>query len=60
MTEIRSAPRCYMDTDTSVEELVEAFGGPNASPVQEVTDDKRLPGRTPCMRIGLLLQRPGR
>jgi GTP diphosphokinase / guanosine-3',5'-bis(diphosphate) 3'-diphosphatase len=31
------------DTDTSVEELVEAFGGPVASMVQEVTDDKRLP-----------------
>jgi GTP diphosphokinase / guanosine-3',5'-bis(diphosphate) 3'-diphosphatase len=31
------------DTDTSVEELVEAFGGPIASLVQEVTDDKRLP-----------------
>jgi GTP diphosphokinase / guanosine-3',5'-bis(diphosphate) 3'-diphosphatase len=31
------------DTDTSVEELVEAFGGPVASLVQEVTDDKRLP-----------------
>ena len=30
------------DTDTSVEELVEAFGGPIASLVQEVTDDKRL------------------
>ena len=31
------------DTDTSVEELVEAFGGQLASLVQEVTDDKRLP-----------------
>jgi len=31
------------DTDTTVEELVEAFGGPVASLVQEVTDDKRLP-----------------
>jgi len=31
------------DTDTSVEELVEAFGSPVASLVQEVTDDKRLP-----------------
>ena len=31
------------DTDTSVEELVETFGGPVASLVQEVTDDKRLP-----------------
>jgi guanosine-3',5'-bis(diphosphate) 3'-pyrophosphohydrolase len=31
------------DTDTSVEELVEAFGAPVASLVQEVTDDKRLP-----------------
>lgn len=31
------------DTDTSVEELVEAFGGVVASLVQEVTDDKRLP-----------------
>ena len=31
------------DTDTSVEELVEVFGGPIASLVQEVTDDKRLP-----------------
>jgi len=31
------------DTDTSVEELVEAFGGPIASLVQEVTDDRRLP-----------------
>jgi guanosine-3',5'-bis(diphosphate) 3'-pyrophosphohydrolase len=31
------------DTDTSVEELVEAFGNPVASLVQEVTDDKRLP-----------------
>jgi guanosine-3',5'-bis(diphosphate) 3'-pyrophosphohydrolase len=31
------------DTNTSVEELVEAFGGPVASLVQEVTDDKRLP-----------------
>jgi guanosine-3',5'-bis(diphosphate) 3'-pyrophosphohydrolase len=31
------------DTDTSVEELVEAFGGHVASLVQEVTDDKRLP-----------------
>ena len=31
------------DTDTSVEELVEAFGVPIASMVQEVTDDKRLP-----------------
>jgi GTP diphosphokinase / guanosine-3',5'-bis(diphosphate) 3'-diphosphatase len=31
------------DTDTSVEELVEAFGDPIASLVQEVTDDKRLP-----------------
>ena len=31
------------DTDTSVEELVEAFGGSVASLVQEVTDDKRLP-----------------
>jgi guanosine-3',5'-bis(diphosphate) 3'-pyrophosphohydrolase len=30
------------DTDTSVEELVEAFGSPVASLVQEVTDDKRL------------------
>jgi guanosine-3',5'-bis(diphosphate) 3'-pyrophosphohydrolase len=31
------------DTDTSLEELVEAFGRPIASLVQEVTDDKRLP-----------------
>ena len=31
------------DTDTSVEELVEAFGSSVASLVQEVTDDKRLP-----------------
>ena len=31
------------DTDTSVEELVEVFGGPVAALVQEVTDDKRLP-----------------
>jgi guanosine-3',5'-bis(diphosphate) 3'-pyrophosphohydrolase len=31
------------DTDTSFEELVEAFGGQVASLVQEVTDDKRLP-----------------
>jgi guanosine-3',5'-bis(diphosphate) 3'-pyrophosphohydrolase len=31
------------DTDTSVEELVEAFGGPVASLVQEVTDNKKLP-----------------
>jgi guanosine-3',5'-bis(diphosphate) 3'-pyrophosphohydrolase len=31
------------DTDTSVEELVEAFGSSIASLVQEVTDDKRLP-----------------
>jgi GTP diphosphokinase / guanosine-3',5'-bis(diphosphate) 3'-diphosphatase len=31
------------DTDTSVEELVEAFGSAVASLVQEVTDDKRLP-----------------
>jgi GTP diphosphokinase / guanosine-3',5'-bis(diphosphate) 3'-diphosphatase len=31
------------DTDTSVEELVEAFGASVASVVQEVTDDKRLP-----------------
>jgi guanosine-3',5'-bis(diphosphate) 3'-pyrophosphohydrolase len=31
------------DTDTSVEELVEAFGASVASLVQEVTDDKRLP-----------------
>lgn len=31
------------DTDTSVEELVEAFGNPVDSLVQEVTDDKRLP-----------------
>jgi GTP diphosphokinase / guanosine-3',5'-bis(diphosphate) 3'-diphosphatase len=31
------------DTDTSVEKLVEAFGGPIASLVQEVTDDKELP-----------------
>jgi GTP diphosphokinase / guanosine-3',5'-bis(diphosphate) 3'-diphosphatase len=31
------------DTDTTVEELVEAFGRPVASLVQEVTDDKRLP-----------------
>ena len=31
------------DTDTKVEELIEAFGGPVASLVQEVTDDKRLP-----------------
>ncbi len=31
------------DTDTSVEELVEAFGGSVASLVQEVTDDKKLP-----------------
>ncbi|MFO1188844.1 MAG: HD domain-containing protein [Alphaproteobacteria bacterium] len=31
------------DTGTSVEELVEAFGGTVASLVQEVTDDKRLP-----------------
>ena len=31
------------DTNTSVEELVEAFGGPVASLVQEVTDNKRLP-----------------
>jgi GTP diphosphokinase / guanosine-3',5'-bis(diphosphate) 3'-diphosphatase len=30
-------------TDTSVEELVEAFGGQVASLVQEVTDDKLLP-----------------
>src|SRR5450759_4163480 len=30
------------DTDTSVEELVEAFGGPVASLVQEVTDNKKL------------------
>lgn len=31
------------DTDTSVEELVEAFGGPVTALVQEVTDDKSLP-----------------
>lgn len=31
------------DTDTSVEELVETFGAPVASLVQELTDDKRLP-----------------
>jgi GTP diphosphokinase / guanosine-3',5'-bis(diphosphate) 3'-diphosphatase len=31
------------DTNTSVEELTEAFGGPVTSLVQEVTDDKRLP-----------------
>jgi guanosine-3',5'-bis(diphosphate) 3'-pyrophosphohydrolase len=31
------------DTDTSVEELIEAFGVAVASLVQEVTDDKRLP-----------------
>ena len=31
------------DTKTSVEELVEAFGGPVASLVQEVTDDKESP-----------------
>jgi guanosine-3',5'-bis(diphosphate) 3'-pyrophosphohydrolase len=31
------------DTNTSVEELIEAFGGPVASLVQEVTDNKRLP-----------------
>ena len=31
------------DTNTSVEELVEAFGGSVASLVQEVTDNKRLP-----------------
>jgi guanosine-3',5'-bis(diphosphate) 3'-pyrophosphohydrolase len=31
------------DTDTSVEELAEAFGGPVAALVREVTDDKRLP-----------------
>src|SRR6478672_308950 len=31
------------DTNTSVEELAEAFGGRVASLVQEVTDDKRLP-----------------
>ena len=31
------------DTDTTVEELVEAFGESVASLVQEVTDDKRLP-----------------
>ena len=31
------------DTDTSVEELVELFGGPVALLVREVTDDKRLP-----------------
>jgi guanosine-3',5'-bis(diphosphate) 3'-pyrophosphohydrolase len=31
------------DTDTSVEELVEMFGGPVAALVQEVTDDRRLP-----------------
>jgi guanosine-3',5'-bis(diphosphate) 3'-pyrophosphohydrolase len=31
------------DTATTVEELVEAFGGSVASLVQEVTDDKRLP-----------------
>ena len=31
------------DTDTSVEELVETFGSPIASLVQEVTDDKQLP-----------------
>jgi guanosine-3',5'-bis(diphosphate) 3'-pyrophosphohydrolase len=31
------------DTDTSVEELVETFGRPVASLVQEVTDDKRVP-----------------
>lgn len=31
------------DTDTSLEELVEAFGAPVASLVQQVTDDKRLP-----------------
>jgi GTP diphosphokinase / guanosine-3',5'-bis(diphosphate) 3'-diphosphatase len=35
--------RTIEDTDTSVEELVGAFGGPVASLVQEVTDDKRLP-----------------
>ena len=39
--------RCYTTRsriqNTSVEELVEAFGGPVASLVQEVTDDKRLP-----------------
>ena len=31
------------DTETTVEELVETFGGEVASRVQEVTDDKRLP-----------------
>jgi GTP diphosphokinase / guanosine-3',5'-bis(diphosphate) 3'-diphosphatase len=31
------------DTDTSVEELTEAFGSVVAALVQEVTDDKRLP-----------------
>jgi guanosine-3',5'-bis(diphosphate) 3'-pyrophosphohydrolase len=31
------------DTETSTEELIEAFGGEVASLVQEVTDDKRLP-----------------
>ena len=31
------------DTETSVEELVEAFGGHVATLVQEVTDDKGLP-----------------
>jgi len=31
------------DTETSVEELIEAFGRSVASLVQEVTDDKRLP-----------------
>jgi guanosine-3',5'-bis(diphosphate) 3'-pyrophosphohydrolase len=31
------------DTDTTVEELVEAFGGSVVSLVQEVTDDKTLP-----------------
>jgi guanosine-3',5'-bis(diphosphate) 3'-pyrophosphohydrolase len=31
------------DTETSVEELVETFGGHIASLVHEVTDDKRLP-----------------
>ena len=31
------------DTDTSVDELIETFGAPVASLVQEVTDDKRLP-----------------
>jgi hypothetical protein len=47
MTAIRSARPCYTTRskirDTSVEELVEAFGGPVAALVQEVTDDKRLP-----------------